>query len=224
MLLWFSSGLLMSILPIERVHGDHLVDRAVQDLAAGADRASLDVILRSAGGTVKEVRYRMLLGRSVVEVERQDGVQQLYDGHSGYRISPLDAHSAETIASKAYSGRARGVSHASLIRTASTEYRGPLPAWRLMFADDEATRIYVAVDTGRITAVRNGTWRLYDFFWGLHIMDWKNHEDFNTPWLIAFAAGGFLLSLAGTVLLYFRWPRKRRRTRLGRSVRSAPKN
>jgi hypothetical protein len=49
--------------------------------------------------------------------------------------------------------------------------------------------------------VRTGTWRLYDFFWSLHIMDWKNHEDFNTPWLLGFALGGLGLWLGGAVLL-----------------------
>lgn len=42
-------------------------------------------------------------------------------------------------------------------------------------------------------------------------MDWKNHEDFNTPWLLAFAIGGLLFGLAGTVLLFMRWPIRRRR-------------
>ena len=77
-------------------------------------------------------------------------------------------------------------------------------------AESFATSVFVAVDTGRITAVRTGTWRLYDFFWSLHIMDWKNHEDFNTPWLLGFAIGGLLFGLAGTVLLFMRWPFRRR--------------
>lgn len=46
-------------------------------------------------------------------------------------------------------------------------------------------------------------------------MDWSEHEDFNTPWLRAFAAGGLLLAIAGTILLYLRWPRKRRRAAEG---------
>ena len=44
-------------------------------------------------------------------------------------------------------------------------------------------------------------------------MDWKNHEDFNTPWLLAFAIGGLLLGLAGTILLFMRWPMVRRKAR-----------
>lgn len=42
-------------------------------------------------------------------------------------------------------------------------------------------------------------------------MDWKNHEDFNTWWLLAFAIGGLTLGIAGTILLFMRWPIRRRR-------------
>ena len=42
-------------------------------------------------------------------------------------------------------------------------------------------------------------------------MDWKNHEDFNTWWLLGFAIGGLALGIAGTVLLFVRWPFRRTR-------------
>ncbi len=86
--------------------------------------------------------------------------------------------------------------------------------WRVQFEDAETTRVFVSPENGKIVGVRTGTWRLYDFFWGLHIMDWKNHEDFNTPWMMAFAAGGLILAVAGVVLLTTRWPRRRRRKSL----------
>ena len=75
----------------------------------------------------------------------------------------------------------------------------------------QVARAYVSAETGRLTSVRTGTWRLYDFFWGLHIMDWTEHERFNTPWLMAFAAGGLVFGVAGAILLFMRWPRRRRR-------------
>ncbi len=203
----------MSILPIERVRGDHLVDRSAPQLTIGRDHTSIDKILHSLGSPVREVRLRSLLDRDVVEVEAADGTEQLLDAHSGQRISPLGERSVRMIATRAYRGEGKQPPKAARIDAASTEYRGPLPAWQLAFTDKESTRIYVVANTGRITAVRNGTWRLYDFFWGLHIMDWKNHEDFNTPWLMAFASGGLILAICGTMLLYFRWPRKRRRTK-----------
>ena len=54
-----------------------------------------------------------------------------------------------------------------------SEYRGALPAWRVDFEDGEGRSIYVAADTGAVTARRSTLWRVYDFLWGLHIMDWR---------------------------------------------------
>lgn len=201
----------MSVLPIDRVRGERLVERvSPATLDQARPRAPLDLVLREANKPAREVRYRLLLGREVAEVELSDGAVVLQDAETGKRIPPLNAAMARAVAVQAYRGVAPTPSVRAIL-TASTEYKATLPAWRVDFPDHDATRIYVAQNSGRIVAVRNDTWRLYDFFWGLHIMDWKNHEDFNTPWLIGFAAGGLALAIAGSVLLYFRWPRKRRR-------------
>jgi hypothetical protein len=81
-----------------------------------------------------------------------------------------------------------------------------LPAWRVAFADPDKTSVFVAANTGQIAAVRTANWRLFDFFWGLHIMDWTERDNFNTWWLLALAVGGLVMGLAGTVLLVMRWP------------------
>jgi hypothetical protein len=138
----------------------------------------------------------------------------LLDARTAAPLPPIDMRAAAAIAGRAYRG-GTAVPTIEWVERASTEYRGALPAWRASFADDDATRIYVAAETGRLTSVRTGTWRLYDFFWGLHIMDWTEHERFNTPWLMAFAAGGLVFGVAGAILLFMRWPRRRRRKAQG---------
>jgi len=210
LLLWFSSGLVMSLLPIDRVRGEHLVDReAAAVLPASASYVSPQAIIAASDTPVRALRHRMLLGRPVVEAETGSGLS-LYDGTTGVRLPPVDARQAEAIAIGAYRGGPRPKATVERVTAASTEYKGRVPAWRVVLADADNTRVYVT-DTGTIAAVRTGTWRLYDFFWGLHIMDWSEHENFNTPWLKAFAFGGLALAIAGTILLYLRWPRRRRR-------------
>jgi uncharacterized iron-regulated membrane protein len=80
-----------------------------------------------------------------------------------------------------------------------------LPVWQVTFNDPEGLRVYVSPTTGKVVARRNNTWRVYDFLWSLHIMDYREHEDFNHPLLIAFAAGLLVLTLTGVVLLYRRF-------------------
>ena len=214
LLLWFASGTVMSFLPIDKVHGDHLVDRTiVAPIPAGMSLASPAALTKSAGAPVTSLTYRMLLGRPIVELTTAKGIR-LADATTGAMMPPATAAQAEAVARAAWRGDARPTASVERIERASPEYRGALPAWRVAFDDADDTCVFVAGDTGRIAAVRTGTWRLYDFFWGLHIMDWKNHADFNTPWLLAFAIGGLVFWIGGAVLLWMRWPIRRRRRSL----------
>lgn len=210
--LWFASGTLMSLLPIEQVRGEHLVDRSLATLPADMALPDPGRFVRMAGAPVQSLTHRMLSGRPVVEIVTERGTR-LYDAVTGFPLSPPGAAEAERIVRGAWRGEGQPAARVDWVETESTEYRGPLPAWRVELADKDATRVFVAADTGRITAVRTSTWRLYDFFWGLHIMDWKNHENFNTPWLLAFAIGGLVFWLGGAVLLFMRWPLRRRARR-----------
>jgi hypothetical protein len=216
LLLWFASGALMSFLPIDRVHGDHLVSRkAVATLPSGVPLAPPSAIAAASAAPIETVTYRMWLGRPVAEVTSANGTR-LFNARTGAALPSPTAAEAEAVARAAWRGGGRPAAAVERIDRPSAEYRGALPAWRVAFADPDSTRVFVAADTGRIAAVRTGTWRLYDFFWGLHIMDWQNHENFNTPWLLAFAIGGLALWLGGAVLLYMRWPKRRRRSVVGR--------
>lgn len=211
LLLWFTSGALMSFLPIDRVHGDHLINRkAVAALPTGVPLAPPSAITEASAAPVEAVTYRLWLGRPIAEVTAAKGTR-LFDARTGAALPAPTAIDAEAVARAAWRGDGRPEAKVDRIQCPSPEYRGPLPAWRVAVADADATRVFVAGDTGRIAAVRTGTWRLYDFFWGLHIMDWSNHENFNTPWLLAFAIGGVALWLGGAVLLYMRWPKRSRR-------------
>lgn len=216
LLLWFASGALMSFWPIEEIHGDHLVDRKrVEALPAGI--ALADPAAYLGGSDAERVTLRMLDGRAVAEVVR-GGKTELFDAGTAAPLPAIDARLAASIARKAWTGKDVGPPTASRVVATSPEYRGPLPAWRLAFADPEHTSVFIAASSGQITAVRTANWRLFDFFWGLHIMNWTERDNFNTWWLLAFAVAGLVLGLAGTVLLVIRWPIKKglfRRRALG---------
>ena len=211
LLIWFASGALMSFLPIDKVRGEHLVDReVVTAIPTGSSFADLAAISDSTEAPLNAVTWHMIGAQQVAEVTTSKGIS-LFDAQTGRRLPPIDAGHAASIAKAAWRSAAKPESTVSRVTAESPEYRGALPAWRVAFADPDETRVFVAAETGRISAVRTGTWRLYDFFWSLHIMDWKNHEDFNTWWLLGFAIGGLTLGLAGTILLIMRWPIRRKR-------------
>ena len=214
LLIWFASGALMSFLPIDKVRGEHLVDREmVTPIPAGTAFADPSKIAAAAGAPIKAITWHMLDGHPVAEVATAKGIK-LFDAATTAPLPVIDAVQATAIAKAAWKSAVKPNITASRVTGESPEYRGALPAWRIAFADPDSTSVFVAAETGRITAVRTDTWRLYDFFWSLHIMDWKNHENFNTPWLLAFAIGGLIFGLAGTVLLFMRWPFRRKARRV----------
>lgn len=195
---WFVSGLFFAIAPIDRVRSEHVKADA---LAAGISVASAAAGLQRIAGAApgERIEIRSLLSRPVALVSAEQGRPRLYDLTTGEQISPLPAAMAVRIAEADYAGdrRAAGV---RLITRESTEYRSALPAWRVDF-DDEANRaLYVAQDTGVVTARRSTLWRVFDFLWSLHIMDFENHEDFNTPLLIGATALSLLMIVTGIIL------------------------
>ena len=92
------------------------------------------------------------------------------------------------------------------------EYAGPLPAWRVDFGDADATTVYVDARLGRVTARRSTTWRVYDLFWRLHVMDYDDGADFNHPLIIAASSVALLVALSGLVLLVSRMRQSLRAT------------
>ena len=75
---------------------------------------------------------------------------------------------------------------------------------RAEFDDERDTRLFVSPHTGRLVARRNDVWRLYDFFWMLHIMDYRERTDFNHPLLITASVIALIVSMSGFLLLFYR--------------------
>ena len=213
-LAWASSGLFMSVVPIEKVRGEHLVHEGAKAnlRAAAASTAPLAVVLAAVNGPVDGLELTQVDGRAVWRVQ-QGKAFTLVEADSGVVLSPLDAAAAQRIAAADYSGKG-GVQSAMLLTAEPPiEYRGPLPVWQVQFNDPEGLRLYVSPTTGKVVARRTNTWRVYDFLWSLHIMDYREHEDFNHPLLMAFAAGLLVLTLTGCVLLWRRFVSARRTAR-----------
>jgi hypothetical protein len=92
------------------------------------------------------------------------------------------------------------------------DFRGALPVWQMTMADSAGTRLYIHPDTGKLLARRTSTWRLYDFLWSLHIMDYAGRENFNNMLLRLVAGFSLLMTASGAGLLIARyWPRRKTR-------------
>ena len=216
-LFWFVSGLFFAIAPIERVRSEHVIAETAA-VPINLEQAAEGLRRVAAGGAQpgEKVELRTMLGRPVALLTARNGRPRLYDLASGRRLSPVPSGLAVQIAEADHAGDQRA-QRVELVTGESPEYRGALPAWRVAFDDGANRSLYVAADTGAVAARRSTLWRTFDFLWSLHIMDFKNHEDFNTPLLIISTALALVVIVTGIVMFpsrlgYNAWKRRRRRS------------
>lgn len=217
-LFWFVSGLFFAVVPIERVRSEHMIAAApASSIRLDVAAAGLQRVAASGAQPGEKIELRSMMGRPVALVTGGARRPRLYDLASGRQLSPIPAPLAVAIAERDHAGDARA-SAVTIVTEASPEYRGALPAWRVDFEEGATVSFYVATDTGAVSARRSTLWRVYDFLWSLHIMDFQNHEDFNTPLLIVATALALVMVLTGIILFpsrlgYNAWKRRRRRER-----------
>ncbi len=72
--------------------------------------------------------------------------------------------------------------------------------WQVQFDDDRATRLYFDGASGEFLTVRSSAWLWYDFFWRLHVMDYRDGEDFNNLLLRCASLLGLAMIMTGLVL------------------------
>lgn len=201
--LWVAGGLVMSAFPIELVRGETAAAPPDTTPIAAADvGVSLPDVL-SAIGPVESLRTTRVAGRLYLEAARAGQPPVLVDAADGSLLDGVPAGMAQQIAEADFTGTG-AVQSVTLQEARSSEYRGALPVWRVEFDDARDTRLFVSPHTGRVVARRNDVWRLYDFFWMLHIMDYEERTDFNHPLLITASVVALVVSLTGFWLLFYR--------------------
>lgn len=198
-LLWTVSGAMMALLDHHKVSGEHTV-RAPVALAAPTKLVPIGELATLVGAPIQSVKLRPLNDRYVYEAKTSAGTSML-DAATG-RPVVIDAVAARGLADAAYVGDGK-ITAVEPVTKHGLETRGlVLPLWKASFNDADNTALYVAAATGEVVERRTDTWRLWDVFWMLHIMDYSNRTSFNHPLIITVATGVAWLALSGVILLF----------------------
>ena len=215
-LLWTLSGSMMALLDMDTVGGHANEEAHVHPLSEG-EYASPAAVTRDEA--VTGLVLRDLGGRPVYEIHRAKGVD-LFDATTGERIT-VDKGLARDVATMMHDAPVRNVSLLAEPNLEARDHAGAM--WRIDFADAENSSAYIAQDTGRFLVIRGDAWRMWDFFWMLHNMDYVNRTSFNHPLIVFFGFGALWMAGTGFYLLFrsfsaadFRWLRRRRKHRQGR--------
>ena len=206
LLAWVLGGLVMTSLPIERVRGEHLRAAAPDVDWQQASYSPQQILQLYPGARLIKLSHR--LGEPAYVLQHNQ-TEMLVSASSGRAYSPLASAQAIALAQAAFIGTA-AQPEANYLTEAPIEYRNKaLPAWQVRMQDDENTHVYLDAQTGEVTAMRTGTWRVFDFFWMLHVMDYSTRDDFNHPLVISAAAIALTAILSGFFMLYFVMRRRR---------------
>lgn len=198
-LLWSVSGAMMALLDHDKVSG-HATMAVVMPTEPPAHPLALKALAEKLEAPVLKLRLRPLLGGYVYEARTPDGLR-LLDAVTGDPVT-VDAGLARALAIADYSGDGK-VSGVTPVTNRTVESRGhDLPLWRAAFDDRTHTTLYVSAATGEVVERRNDSWRLFDIFWMIHIMDYSKRESFNHPLIITVATGVLWLAISGFVMLF----------------------
>jgi uncharacterized membrane protein YkoI len=221
LLAWSLGGFIFSVLSIESVRGE--LDMAALPFEPFAE-ASLLALPESVRDSVAQLGDQGLDAIGSVnlmdrglgafwEVRTVDGefVGRL-DPVTGAEMEIITPEEAIRIADRDFAPEAEVASVTLIEADPPMEYRGgPLPSYRVDFEHAKNPHIYIDAANGQVRARRNTRWRVFDFFWMLHTMDYAERDDFNHPLLIGSSVVAILTASSGLTL--WGW---RAATRIGR--------
>lgn len=180
----------MVMKPIEEVRGEGLLNEAPR-LPSGLIPVPPQIGPRPVSSLALEQRGD---GPKWI-VRYADGEARLADAATGRLLPPVNAAEAVSLLKARYAGTAQV---SAVDRTSRDDppidLRRKIETWRVSMSD--GTYFYLSTATGEIVARRTRFWRVYDWMFGLHVMDLKTHEDSHNPLVIGFG----LVALVTTVL------------------------
>ena len=197
LVLWMCSGLVMSLLDAERVKGREFRAASPGKPLWPANALSASDVLAKTAAPVHSISTAWIFNQPIYRLAGEKGITMI-DAIDGKDVE-LSAELAGRLAVASYTGPGRPGKAEWVEPSLETRaHKGKV--WRVEFSDAEDTTVYLSAQ-GDVLEHRNRSWRLFDFFWMLHIMDYVERKDFNNVLVVSTAIGGLWLALTGTWLL-----------------------
>jgi uncharacterized iron-regulated membrane protein len=208
-LVWTLSGFYMVAIDLDFIHGDHLVREEAPRSLDPAELSDPLMAARAVPGATG-VRLQRVHGRDVYVAAGPQGDVAL-DARTLDRLPRPTEADIRRIARERFNGP-EPIVGAELLDEVPFEIRGRrAPLWRVQFEGWNEPTLYFSASTGELLTRRHRLWRVFDFLFGLHIMDYSEREDPNNLLLRVFSWGALTLMLTGAWLLLYSFARRRRR-------------
>ena len=205
---WMVSGVALSLIDHHAASGEpHRATAKATPRPWPTGLRAPSRVVADAGEPVQRLESLWLADRPVYRLT-SDTATWLVDARSGERRQ-VDAAMASAIAAADYSGEARASAPELLSEVPREAIDHAAPLWRVAFADDVDTTLYLSAVDGRILERRNTQSRWFDVFWMLHTMDYTGRGNFNHPLIVISAAASVWVALTGVWLIFVLLRRRR---------------
>ena len=208
-LLWTLTGFYMVAVHIDIIHGDDLVRSPVAQPFDLDGLAAPSKVVAAAPG-VSEIALRNFAGRPVWRAETPEGAR-LFDARTAERLPPLTEAQIREAARRIYTGDGKIVSVRLLTKAPQEMQARKPPYWQVEFAGWNRPTLYLSPQTGELISRRHALWRVFDFAWMLHTMDYDERTDVNNPLLRVATWSAFAMAATGAWLLIWSFPRRKRK-------------
>lgn len=226
-LLWTIGGLYFSWNNIDEIHGDFEKKHPpmfASNISLISPTIAIDKIKETHPiDSVVSIQLIEILGKPFYQVRcitalHSEGKHEVHamnhlaDATTGSIRGPLSKEEAIEIAKKRFNGKPDLRSVEYLTTTDKHhEYReNPLPAYAITFDHPTNTTVYIASELGTVQKFRNNKWRVFDFLWMLHTMDYEGRDNFGNILLRIFSIFGLFTVVSGFVLFFIsaKWGKK----------------
>ena len=192
LLLWTISGIYFAFNKIELVRGEqYLIEQKVSKL-------NLKEVESSFSG--KNVNFVRRLDEWIIKVETDSGFS--YTDLQGQNLDELNAEEVREVVRQSTNLiplMAQRIDKPEI----RAEFRGRnLPIFKVATSTTDSINVYVDAFTGEVTAIRSDSWRIWDFLWGAHIIDYSERENINNFLIKILSILALISSLSGIILFF----------------------
>ncbi len=208
-LFWSVGGLYFSWTNIDEIHGDHLINMPMDEMTIHDNLISPDKALLLSGidnKKIKSISLNTVNGSTCYRVQNKNDSFILIDATTGKIKNPLSKNEAAIIAKEIFkpNNDIKSVEYVTKDNISEhLQYRGgPLPAWAISFNHKSNSVIYISAEKGTFERIRSRNWRIFDFLFMLHILDFDQRDNFNNLLLRGFSILSLVTILSGFTLFY----------------------
>ena len=193
-LIWTISGLYFSWTNLDEIHGDQFMKNPISKISFSG-LSGLEYI-----SDISKLELLNIANEPFYWVNEK----QLYNAKNGNKLDEITERQAIEVVNF-HLKEDLEISTIEKIENIGPhhEYRGkPLPAYAIHFNHPEKITAYVSAKNGKFQRVRHSSWRIFDFLWMGHTMDYNGRDNFNNILLRVFSLFGVLTVLSGFSLWF----------------------